>query len=169
MKSLEIYIPVFLAILYLGCSPKVIAPVETVASKSSTPKNTGPCGTFDESSDKETALNAHVIYRDFLKHEDYAEAYPYWRTAFRLAPAADGQRNTHFADGIRFYEHFMNETTDPAKKENYVDSIFQMYDHIEECYGEIGYVSGRKAFDLYYKYKERATQEEIFNLFNKLF
>lgn len=154
-------------VIFFGCTPKMAAPVESVATKPVTPTVSGPCGTFSESIDEETALNAHVIYRDFLKQEDYQQAYNYWRTAYRLAPAADGKRNTHFADGIRFYEHFMASADNPDKKAIYVDSIFLMYDHIEECFGEIGYVSGRKAFDLYYKYKDRGDQDEIYTLFKK--
>ncbi|MCB0687043.1 MAG: hypothetical protein KDC53_10970 [Saprospiraceae bacterium] len=163
-------IPVCLGIISLflfACSPKVVPPATTTATEPTAPKKSGPCGTFDESADEETALNAHVIYRDFLKQEDYKQAYNYWRTAYRLAPAADGHRNTHFADGIRFYEYFMENTADEAKKAAYVDSIFLMYDHIEQCFGELGYVAGRKAFDLYYKYKDRAEQDEIFTLFKK--
>lgn len=152
---------------FVGCSPKMTPPAESATNQPVVKKTAGPCGTFSESMDQETALNAHVIYRDFLRQDEYKQAYPYWRTALRLAPAADGKRNSHFADGIRFYEHFMANTDDPSQKELYVDSIFLMYDRIAECFGEVGYVSGRKAFDLYYKYKERGTPDEIYELFTK--
>ena len=158
---------VWVSISIWACSPKMSPPVSVTAPV--VKKNTGPCGTFDESQDKETALNAHVIYRDFLRQEDYDQALPYWRTAYRLAPAADGKRNTHFADGIKFYEHFLANATEETLKKAYVDSIFMMYDHIEKCYGEVGYVSGRKAFDLFYKYKERASEDEIYQLFKRSF
>lgn len=160
---------IIVAILVLttvGCSPKMSQQTATV-TKPVQKKPTGPCGKFEEATDTETAMNAHVIYRDFLRQNDYDQALPYWRIAYRLAPAADGQRNTHFADGIRFYENFLSATDNEAEKEAFIDTIFQMYDRIEECYGEVGYVSGRKAFDLYYKYKDRASEDEIFRLFQK--
>lgn len=166
MKNVAVLLFVGFLLVSIGCSPKVAQQVTTV-SPPVEKKPTGPCGTFKDSHDEETALNAHVIYRDFLKQENYAEALPYWRIAYRLAPAADGQRNTHFADGIRFYEHFLSKADNEARQRALIDSIFLMYDHIEECYGEVGYVSGRKAFDLYYKYKDRASEDEIYRLFKR--
>ncbi len=160
----------FYCVAALSCSPKLgqqttVSPkAEPVQQKDAEEPN-GPCITFDQSTDKETALNAHVIYRDFLRTGEYDQAFPYWEKAYALAPAADGKRNTHFADGIKFYEHFYAKESDQQKKEAYVDQIFDFYDQIEKCYGEAGYVSGRKAFDLYYKYKDRASQDEIYQLF----
>ncbi len=158
--------------LLLACTPKIGTHTDSPAEDTSTAtaavdtsSELSPCGKFSESADQEQALNAHVIYRDFLRAENYDEAFPYWEVAYNLAPAADGKRNTHYADGIRFYEHFYANESDPAKKEEYIDQIFTFYDQIAECYGEDGYVAGRKAFDLYYKYKGRASQEEIFDLF----
>jgi len=154
-------------VLMFGCSPKVGQQTAVDPTPPPAPKEIGPCSVFDDSPDKESALNAHVIYRDYLKQGNYEEAFKIWRTAYTLAPAADGKRNTHYADGIKFYEYFLSKEEDEAKKSAYVDSIFLFYDQIEECYGEVGYVSGRKAFDLYYKYKDRVDQDEIFALFKK--
>jgi tetratricopeptide (TPR) repeat protein len=151
--------------LFFGCSPKVSQPIGPPPTPVVVNKVVGPCGKFKESPDEESAMNAHVIYRDFLRQNNLAEAFPLWKVAFRLAPAADGKRNTHYADGIRFYEDFYARETDALKRESYVDTIFMLYDRIDQCYDEKGYVAGRKAFDLYYKYQERATQDEIFELF----
>lgn len=158
-----------LAILLLGmllsCTPKVAE--QTAAPPPPKPTEVGPCGTFDNSPNGEEALNSHVIYRDYLKAGNYEEAFGYWKKAYKLAPAADGRRNTHYADGIRFHEYFLTQTEDAVLKKEHTDKIFELYDQIEECYGEVGYVSGRKAFDLYYKYKDRATRDEIYDLFTK--
>ena len=151
----------------LSCAPKITQTNSTPAPVQVVNKEVGPCGKFNESPDEESALNAHVIYRDFLRNDNYEEAFPLWKVAYQLAPAADGKRNTHYADGIRFYENFYAKESDELKKERYVDTIFMLYERINECYDERGYVSGLKAFDLYYKYKNRATQDEVFALFKE--
>ena len=122
---------------------------------------------FEKATDKETAMNAHVIYRDYLREGNYNEAFPYWERAYALAPGADGKRNTHYADGIKFYEHFLSKEDDPQKKKVHIDRIFSFYDEIQACYGAEGYVSGLKAFDMYYKYKDLGTKDEIYQLFTK--
>lgn len=159
-----------LLIWVYACTPKAsdsISDAPKVPSVDSLAATVGPCGTFSDTPRKDEAENAHVIYRDFLRQGHYEEAFPHWETAYKLAPAADGKRNTHYADGIRFYEYFYAKETNPTKKEQQVDQIFKFYDQIRECYSEEGYVAGRKAFDLYYKYKDRASHEEIFELFKK--
>lgn len=153
------------------CSPKVQeeiavtpAPVSSEVSMDSTLSS---CTKFSDSPQGEEAKTAHVIYRDYLREKRYDEAFPYWQKAYEIAPAADGKRNTHYADGIRIYEYFVGKETDPSRREEQIDQIFTFYDQIEECYGEVGYVAGRKAFDLYYKYKDRTTEDEEFALFRK--
>ena len=162
-----IFLLIFIGIF--GCTPKISQPVAETQNEAPVvaKQEAGPCSTFDQASDKETAMNAHVIYRDFLRANNYEEAFPYWERAYQLAPGADGKRNTHYADGIKFYEHFLSQEEDPEKRKEYVDRIFAFYDEIEACYGEEGYVSGLKAFDLYYKYKDRSTKDEIYKLFTK--
>ena len=158
------------SILIQSCTPKIGQQTETTtvgASVPTKPKEAGPCATFDEASDTESAMNSHVIYRDYLRAGNYEEAFPYWERAYTLAPGADGKRNTHYADGIKFYEYFLSKESDPGKKQEHIDQIFAFYDQIEECYGEGGYVSGLKAFDMYYKYKDRGSKEEIYELFTK--
>lgn len=156
-----------ITVLY-SCSPKT---AEVVSSPDPVPRqeeeNTGPCGTFEDSRYGDDAITAHVLYRDLFRKERYEQAFPYWKRAFSIAPAADGKRNTHFADGITFYQYFYDQTEDNDLKQRYVDTIFMLYDQMEECYGETGYVLGRKAFDLYFKYPERAEEGEAYELFKQ--
>ena len=86
---------------------------------------------------------------------------------YELAPAADGKRNTVLADGIRFYEHFLELEKDSLKKEEWINKIFALYDRIEECYPAGGYVPARKGFDLFFTYKNRASKKEIYDLFKR--
>lgn len=159
--------------LLLACSPKVTEPVEQPTSNTQTqetspenadkPKN--PCATFADVPNTDQVKRNYVLYRDFLKAKDWNLAYDYWKKVYAEAPAADGKRNTVFADGIRFYEHFREQTRDSLKKQQYTDQIFKMYDQIDRCYPEGGFIKARKAFDFYYTYPERATRKEIFELF----
>lgn len=155
-------------ILITACTPKTTetvstTPVETPPTPPPPPVELSPCPKFTDAPNQDEAETNYVLYRDFLKVKDYDEAYSYWRKVYATAPAADGQRNTVFSDGIFFYEHFMGQTGDRS----YIDSIFMLYDEIEKCYPEGGYVAGRKAFDLYYKYPERASKIETYNLFKE--
>lgn len=112
------------------------------------------------------AENAHSIYRQALKANDYTTAFEQWQIAYKLAPAADGKRDYHFTDGVTIYKHMLATTTDETVKENYKAKIVQLYDQAIECYKsksislkmdteealnqKLGYLYGRKAYDMFY-------------------
>lgn len=151
-----------------SCTPKAAKPIANSEVEPDTEVvQAGPCGTFQDSRNGEEAITAHVLYRDLLKKERYDKAFPLWKKAYTIAPAADGKRNTHYADGIRFYQRFYDQAKDSLQKEKYVDTIFMFYDQMEECYGETGYVLGRKAFDLYFKYPEMMNEDEVYGYFKE--
>ena len=155
----------------LSCTPKT-----TEETTSSQPVNQGkpmysddPCATFDDSKAGQAALDAHVIYRDYMRVKRYGEAMPLWRQAYKAAPAADGKRQTHFEDGIDLYEDLISKTDNDSHKLRYLDTIFQIYDHLGTCYhaDDPGYIEARKAFDLYYKYKALVGNQKIYDHFSK--
>ena len=149
---------------------KVVTTTENAPAADTLPKVERPkgfCATFDQSENPQEALRSFVLYRDFLKDTDWNQAYEYWVKVYELAPAADGKRNTVLADGIRFYEHFLELEKDSLKKEEWINKIFALYDRIEECYPAGGYVPARKGFDLFFTYKNRASKKEIYDLFKK--
>ena len=168
MYLYRLFVLIFTGMILYSCTPKV---AETVSNTPSEPDTvttyTGPCATFEDSPMGEDAITAHVLYRDFLKQEKYEKAFPLWKKAYTIAPAADGKRNTHFADGITFYQHFYENTQDSVQKQEYVDTIFMLYDQMEECYGETGYVLGRKAFDMYFKYPEMMNEDQVYDFFKQ--
>jgi hypothetical protein len=112
------------------------------------------------------AENAHSIYRQALKGNDYKTAFENWQTAYKLAPAADGKRDYHYTDGISLYKHLLTSAKDDAQKAEYHKKIIQLYDQAIECYKakaittrnateeeakwRIGYLYGRKAYDMFY-------------------
>ena len=159
----------------LACAPKIAEKIITPAPldkdleevSNDNGEEISACTKFSDTPQGEEALTAHVLYRDYLNAGDYEEAFPYWQKAYQIAPAADGKRNTHYTDGIKFFEYFHARETDVQKRQEYVDRIFQFYDEIEACYGDPGYIAGLKAYDLSYKYPDRASDEERFNLFKK--
>lgn len=179
MKKLQVlfFLTLMSSSIYFGCTPKTSPPIstedppvqDTVKKETPVAEDLSPCKNFDNCGNTEDAVSAHVVYKQFLKAKDYEQAYPYWQTAFDLAPAADGKRKSHFTDGVKFYEYFITQTTDQALKEKYVDTIFQLYDKMLGCFpNEEDYVKGLKAFDLYYKHKDRATEDEVFTLFREI-
>ena len=113
---------------------KVVTTTENLPVTDSLPmveRPKGFCATFDQSENPQEALRSFVLYRDFLKDTDWNQAYEYWVKVYEQAPAADGKRNTVLADGIRFYEHFLELEKDSLKKEEWINKIFALYDRIE--------------------------------------
>ena len=175
MKSKLIVLGVLLLAFLAGCTPKT---TETAASSEEkeevTPvkppkkeENLSPCPKFRDAPNPDDAETNYVLYRDFMKVNEWDKAFRMWKKVYAVAPAADGRRNTVYADGIRFYEYFISQTQDSAKIHAYVDTIFSIYDEIDRCYPEGGYIPARKAFDLYYKYPYRAGKKEIYSMFKK--
>ncbi len=102
---------------------------------------------------KEKAETAHVIYRQFIKNEDFKGAYEQWKVAYDLAPAADGGRPFHYSDGRDIYMAMYKEETDEAKKKELAEKILRLYDEEIACYpGKDGgaLLTGRKAYDMFY-------------------
>ncbi len=127
-----------------------------------------PCPKFRDAPNPDQMETNYVLYRDFIKLNQFDKAIPLWRQVYAVSPAADGQRNSVYSDGIRIYEHLIAQPgVTPARRTAYIDTIFNIYDQLTECYpAEAGFADGRKAFDLYYKYPERAPDRlKIFNLF----
>ncbi len=119
---------------------------------------------------EEDAKNAHSIYRQSMKIKDYKLAFEYWEQVYKMAPAADGKRDYHYWDGIKLYQDLLSKETDATKKKEYVNKILGLYDAMADCYqhkgislkgcstdscynAKVGYVLGRKAYDMFYTYK----------------
>ncbi|HKK78961.1 MAG TPA: hypothetical protein VJ933_05000 [Phaeodactylibacter sp.] len=162
---------VLLSCLALACTPKVGEPLEEQPEETAQPEpekpaeDLSPCPKFRDAPDPDDAETSYVLYRDFLRAGDWDRAFELWQKVYEVAPAADGRRNTVYADGIRFYEYKISQTKDTALQAAYVDTIFNIYDEIDRCYPEGGYIQARKAFDLFYKYRSRASKEEIYAMF----
>jgi hypothetical protein len=151
------------ALIFLACGPQVVEPTVTEAEDPKPQVDLNdPCLTWNDLPNQDAIIESHVLYRDFLKQEEYNQAIIYWRQAFEGAPMADGRRLTHFEDGILILHHFYKSTGD----ESYRDEILsKLLPQMRECAEKPGLAAGRQAFDLYYSYPDLATDKEIYDLF----
>ena len=174
MKIQHFFFLSILSLFLFGCPAKTTEEALSTPKQETTPivkkeekKDLSPCPKFMDAPNPDEVETNYVLYRDFLKAEEYNKAFELWQKVYAVAPAADGQRNTVYADGIYFYEYFMSQSQDAAKRKEYTDRIFELYDEIAKCYPQGGYSEAIKGFDLYYKYKDRASKEEIYELFKQ--
>jgi tetratricopeptide (TPR) repeat protein len=122
------------------------------------------CTSWEEIANKGEAEDAHVVYRPYLKgktavdvqalaESDFNLAFNNWQKAYSMAPAADGNRPTHYIDGIILHKAMIAKTEDTEKKAEYAKIIMGLYDEYLECYpGDRKLILGRKAFDMFYSY-----------------
>ena len=119
------------------------------------------CGTWNDSDKKEEAENAHVLYRQFVKgkqpdelakldEENFNIMYNNWKKAYDIAPAADGQRPSHFSDGRIILKAQAKRATDDAQKNEINEKIISLYDEQMQCYKNEAFLLGRKAYDMFY-------------------
>lgn len=120
------------------------------------------CTNWTQIERKGEAEDAHVVYRPYLKGKtvddlvamsdaDFTLAFTNWEKAYTLAPAADGQRPTHYIDGIMLYQAKIRKTEDDTQKTEMARTIVKMYDEYLECYpDDKKLITGRKAFDMFY-------------------
>ncbi len=129
----------------------------------------GQCENWNNSPKKEDAENAHVNYRQYLKGKDVPDlekmddenfqiAFNEWQKAYTLAPAADGQRPSHYQDGRTLYRVMYNKSTDAAKRKEYAGIIMRLYEEQIKCYKNEGFLLGRKGYDMFYMEEYGRTQ-----------
>lgn len=169
------YFAIALFLFLSACTPKVVEEVVVDDTPDipvkETPKSNPDCVTFADISprEKDIAENSYVLYRDLVKAEEYTQALPYWKTAFSLAPGADGNIRYHFNDGVAIYKYLYDHAAE-SEKGAYVDTIMAIHDKRVTCYpDEKSYVDGRKAFDYYYNYKAYISDDELYDLFKSVF
>lgn len=161
----------FIAIGIFGCTPK-IADVAPVVSESKMielpppPTNLSPCKNWIGHPNQSELMDNYVIYQDFMRANEYERAFPLWQSVYNEAPAADGQRNSLFADGIVLYQYKASQEQDSLIRYGFIQKVFELYDEVDRCYPEGGYIKARKAFDYFYTYRDLATKKEIFDFFD---
>ena len=126
------------------------------------------CENWNNAANKEALEEAHVLYQQELEAGRYEQAYEYWNKVFPVAPAADGKRISQYLEGAKIHGELFKASADQEQKKAYKETAYAIYDQLVECYknggmateGEadmnkkIGFVYGRKAFDMFYTYNE---------------
>ncbi len=137
------------------------------------------CETWTDLRNQDDIISAHSVYRQALRVGDMEIAYENWKIAYENAPAADGQRDFHFTDGITIYKHLIEETDDAELIEEYQQKIIDLYDQAAKCIqaGAIairncdsqacydrraGVLLGRLAYDLFYEFN--ASTEDVYDV-----
>ncbi len=127
------------------------------------------CETWVDNAKQSAAEDAHSVYRQALKTEDYEIAEEYWQQAYDIAPAADGVRDYHMTDGVLIYLNKLKNETDDTKKAEYKEKVLGFYNQAIDCYNagginikcdsgdqeacnkeRIAYLKGRMGYDMYY-------------------
>lgn len=159
-------------ILIFGCTPKVIqdvTPTDTaVTSPEPVQEPESKCKTWLDDPNESMAMDNHVLYRDAIRKGKMEEAFPMWEKVYKMAPAADGNRDYHFTDGAKLYADKLSKTDDKAEKKKYISKISKIYEEAINCYPKnASKYYGLLAFDQYYKYSEFVTPETIYANFKK--
>lgn len=161
-------------LLFQNCSPKTSPALkekreEAVKQDTATQvrqDGLSECTKFSDIKESDEAIEAYVLFRDFYKLNKFDEAYKYWKKVYRMAPAADGKRYTVFTNGVYIFEHKIQQTQDSSLIYQYIDTIFTLYDQAIECYPSYdGFLTGRKAFDIFYKYPKSHTERQQYYYF----
>ncbi len=97
---------------------------------------TDPCANWEKlgAKAKDEAITNHTLYRDLVKAQNFEEAYPLWKKVYDVAPAADGNRSTHYSDGRSIYLAKFNAATDSTEKQKYSDMVMRLYEEQHKCY-----------------------------------
>jgi tetratricopeptide (TPR) repeat protein len=105
------------------------------------------------------------FYNDWMKQDNYAEAAPLWREAFRLCPP--GVRQGLYQDGQKLFKYFIEKNKDNPKVKNaLIDSLLMMYDlRIQYFPGSAKMASEFKVYDMDHYLTE--SDEKIFSAIEK--
>lgn len=166
---------VFINVIFIiSCSPKIKQidnktpiSIETEVSEKPEVQRASPCKMFSDYRDPDEVMSYYTIYRNFLKSNEYDQAYENWLKAFHMAPASNGKVKYQYDDGIKIYKHFYQVEKDTIKRLKWIDSIDQIYVKRLECFGDPAYVSGKKAFDYYYNMPNIKSKDSIYTWFKK--
>ncbi len=129
------------------------------------------CEGFDNYPDgKAQAMEDHVVYRGFVKAEEYDKAFPLWEKLYKHSPSG---HEYHFVDGIEMYRDKFEKATEDAQKKEIITKLREIYAGRRECFGEkvskktgrkrIGYFYSLEAADLYYMGAENSAILETYD------
>ncbi len=108
--------------------------------------STGKCALPTNPKEQKKALEAYSLYREDFKQNNYKAALKNWTWIIEKAP---GFRKTPFVDGEVMYKYFIKHAKDLIEQQQYIDSLYQLYDKRIRCHGEEGPVLELKGLFIY--------------------
>jgi len=116
---------------------------------------------------KVKAEEKKVLYEDALKNKSYKQAQGPLNWLLVNTPKLN---TSIYINGAEIYDALANEEKDPARKQNYADSLLIVYDmRIQNC-GEEATVLNRKALAYFkYNYNNQAKLADILAMFDRVF
>jgi hypothetical protein len=166
MKLREVFLGT-IALVFLGCTPKISVSPSPAPTEESQIQKDPKCLTFSDLRNSQEIIQYHVLYRDYIRENNFLAAYPYWKKAYEAAPLADGRRNFHFTDGIRIYQHKAGLSQFEEEKKLFLDSIQQIVSHWKYCSRNDPDGLGQVAFEMYYNLRENFNDSLIFFTFRE--
>ncbi len=154
-----------------ACSPRVLensqeSSENTDALIPDTIQVISDCPGFKDSRRIEQLISDYQIYKDFMSLEKYTQSFDYWKKVYRRAPAGYGNSPEIYIDGILYYTHFYEATSDVEEKEDYAEKIFELYREAIECFPTLeGSLKAQMAAEYYYNYPGRKSDKELSVLF----
>ena len=101
-------------------------------------------------------------YTEFFNQKNYTDAMDAWRWCFTNCPASTKNIYIH---GTTIIEYYINEQTDDAVREIYIDTLLMVYDNRIKHFNQEGLVLGRKGLSLL-KYRPNEIQQ-AYDIFEK--
>ncbi len=122
----------------------------------------GDCQGWGVGRDSIDAIKHHVIYRDYMRSDEYEDAFKYWEYVYENAPSGSVR---HFIDGAKIMKAFYEKETEETQKAAYGNKLLEVYDRRIQCFGKEGYVLGKKGMDMFYVLK--SDYSETYQVFKK--
>ncbi|MDR2910215.1 MAG: tetratricopeptide repeat protein [Bacteroidales bacterium] len=94
-------------------------------------------------------------YSSFFKQGDYNSALPHWKNIYGKFPKS---HLNIYIQGVRMYQTFIEKASANEEKEKLLQELMDIYDRRIECFGDRGYVLGRKGVDWFRFY---VTNQEL--------
>ncbi len=82
------------------------------------------------------------LYTEFYKQRNYNDAFGPWLETYKLCP---GSHKNRFIHGSVIVGMKINQEKDPAKRQELIDLMLDMWDKRAQYFGQESYCSGRKA------------------------
>lgn len=107
--------------------------------------------TYGHGEDSLRCIQNLVVYSDAVKLKDFKGAYEPWLVVFNECPLA--KKTNLYIDGVKIVKALLAKEKDPAKREEYFQTLLKIYDQRSKYYGSnkkypTSYLMGMKGLDV---------------------